>query len=488
MILFDNAGVGASSGETPASFPDMATDAIAFIKALGIGKADILGYSIGGKVAQEIAVQAPDLVRKLILVGTGPRGADTAASKSAEIFSATYDPPEHLWIAAHFLPNRSRPRGRIEVSRTQAPPPGSQPGSQRGLRRRPVRGDRQVEREDRWRVGLSGRHSSSGARGRWQQRPDHSHDQRIHAATAPAERAAHHLSGFQPRAVLPVSGAVPGPRRPVPGCVTRREFVEPVGRACSGPQRRKNDMSQKLEGKTALVTGGSRGIGAAIAKRLAADGAKVAITYTKGADAAAAVVKAIESAGGKAIAIQADAMNPKAVQAAVEKTVNAFGKLDVLVNNAGTAIPKKFEETTLEELDQVINLNIRGVFVTTQAALKQMNDGGRIISIGSCVGERMMTPGLVPYSATKSAIRMFTQGLSREVGDRGITVNNVQPGPIDTDLNPASGDWATPQKAVTALNRYGKAEEVAALVAFVASPEASYITGANLTVDGGTNA
>jgi 3-oxoacyl-[acyl-carrier protein] reductase len=247
-------------------------------------------------------------------------------------------------------------------------------------------------------------------------------------------------------------------------------------------------MSKKLEGKTALVTGASRGIGAAIAKRLAADGAKVAITYARGADSAASVVKAIESAGGKAIAIQADATDPKAVRAAVEKAVSSLGKLDILVNNAGTAIPKKFEETTLGEFDQVINLSIRGVFVTTQAALKQMNNGGRIISIGSCVGERMMTPGLVPYSATKGAIRMFTQGLSREVGDRGITVNNVQPGPIDTDLNPAGGDWAVPQKAVTALNRYGNVEEVAALVAFVASPEASYITGANLTVDGGTNA
>jgi 3-oxoacyl-[acyl-carrier protein] reductase len=247
-------------------------------------------------------------------------------------------------------------------------------------------------------------------------------------------------------------------------------------------------MTKKLEGKTALVTGASRGIGAAIAKRLAADGAKVAITYARGADSAASVIKAIESVGGKAIAIQADATDPKAVQAAIDRAVNSLGKLDILVNNAGTAIPKKFEETTLEEIDQVIDLNIRGVFLTTQAALKQMNDGGRIISIGSCVGERMMTPGLVPYSATKGAIRMFTQGLSREVGDRGITVNNVQPGPIDTDLNPAAGDWAVPQKAVTALNRYGSVQEVAALVAFVASPEASYITGANLTVDGGTNA
>jgi 3-oxoacyl-[acyl-carrier protein] reductase len=244
----------------------------------------------------------------------------------------------------------------------------------------------------------------------------------------------------------------------------------------------------KLIGKVALVTGASRGIGAAIAKRLAADGASVAITYTKGADAAAAVVKAIEGNGGKAIAIQADATDAGAVTAAVEKTVATFGGLDVLVNNAGTAIPKKFEETTLEELDLIIGINIRGVFVTTQAALKHMNDGGRIITIGSCVGERMMTPGLVPYSATKGAVKMFTQGLSREVGSRGITVNNVQPGPIDTDLNPAAGDWAAPQKAATALNRYGSVEEVAALVAFVAGPESSYITGANLTVDGGTNA
>jgi 3-oxoacyl-[acyl-carrier protein] reductase len=244
----------------------------------------------------------------------------------------------------------------------------------------------------------------------------------------------------------------------------------------------------KLGNKVALVTGGSRGIGAAIAKRLATDGASVAITYAKDASAASAVVRAIEGGGGKAIAIQADAADAKAINAAIEKTVATLGRLDVLVNNAGTAIPKLFEETTLEEMDHMIDLNFRGILVATQAALKHMNDGGRIIMIGSCVGERNLTPGLVAYAATKGAVKMFTQGLSREVGGRGITVNNVQPGPIDTDLNPASGDWAAPQKANTALNRYGSVDEVAALVAFVAGPESSYITGANLTVDGGTNA
>lgn len=247
-------------------------------------------------------------------------------------------------------------------------------------------------------------------------------------------------------------------------------------------------MSKKLEGKIALVTGGSRGIGAAIAKRLAADGASVAITYAKDAASADAVVKAIESDGGKAMAIQADAADSNAVKAAVEKTAATFGGIDVLVNNAGTAIPKPFEESTLEEMDLMININLRGILAATQATLKHMKDGGRIIMIGSCVGERLMTPGLVAYGATKGAVKMFTQGLSREVGSRAITVNNVQPGPIDTDLNPAAGDWATPQIANTALGRYGHVDEVAALVAFVASPEAAYITGANLTVDGGTNA
>src|SRR5437660_2820563 len=160
-------------------------------------------------------------------------------------------------------------------------------------------------------------------------------------------------------------------------------------------------MSKKLEGKIALITGGSRGIGAAIAKRLAAEGANVAITYTKGADAAASVVKEIERAGGKAIAIQADATNADAGKAAVEKTVATFGRLDVLVNNAGTAIPKTFEATTLDEMDRVIDINVRGALAATQAALKHMKKGGRIIMTGSAVGKRVSTPGLVAYAATK---------------------------------------------------------------------------------------
>src|SRR6267143_618783 len=250
---------------------------------------------------------------------------------------------------------------------------------------------------------------------------------------------------------------------------------------------RRSNMSN-LTSKVALVTGGSRGIGAAIAKRLAADGATVAITYAKDASAASAVVKAIERDGGKAIAIQADAADVVAVKGAVEKTVATFGRLDVLVNNAGTAIPKPFEEATLEEMDRVIDINVRGTLATTQAALKHLKDGGRIIMIGSAVGERVAAPGLVPYAGTKGAVKMFTQALAREIGSRGITVNNVQPGPIDTELNPAAGGWAVPQKAATALNRYGHVDEIAAMVAFVAGPEASYVTGANLTVDGGMNA
>src|SRR6266403_217593 len=191
----------------------------------------------------------------------------------------------------------------------------------------------------------------------------------------------------------------------------------------------RSSAMNKLTNKVALVTGGSRGIGAAIAKRLAEDGASVAITYAKDASAASAVVEAIELDGGKAIAIQADAADVEAVKGAVEKTVATFGRLDVLVNNAGTAIPKTFEETTLDEIDRVIDINVRGTLVATQAALKHMKPGGRIIMIGSSVGERVLVPGLVAYSATKGAEKIFVQELYREDESRGSTVHNLQPGP-----------------------------------------------------------
>src|SRR5438128_6244197 len=244
-------------------------------------------------------------------------------------------------------------------------------------------------------------------------------------------------------------------------------------------------MNRKLEGKIALITGGSRGIGAAIAKRLASDGAKVAITYTKGADAAALVVKEIERDGGKAIAIQADATDADAGNAAVEKTVATFGRLDVLVNNAGTAIPKTFEETTVEEMDRVLDINVRGVFLATQAALKHMKSGSRVIMIGSSLGERVLVPVLAAYSATKGAVKIFAQSLSRELGSRNITVNNVQPGPIDTELNPAASERAVPQKAATALDRFGHVDEIGAMVAFVAGPDSSHMPRPNLPLDVG---
>lgn len=247
-------------------------------------------------------------------------------------------------------------------------------------------------------------------------------------------------------------------------------------------------MDSTLTNKVALVTGGARGIGAAIVKRLAKEGAHVAFTYARDEVAATALVRDVEGAGGKAFALQADAADPRATQTAVARVVEKLGRIDILVNNAGTAIPKPFIETSLEDMNRVVDINLLGVMTTTQAALAHMANGGRIVNIGSCVGERVLTPGLTAYAATKAAVRLFTQGLAREVGSRGITVNDVQPGPIDTDLNPASGEWAKPQLAVTALGRYGTPAEVAALVAFVVGPEAGFITGANLTIDGGTNA
>ena len=240
-----------------------------------------------------------------------------------------------------------------------------------------------------------------------------------------------------------------------------------------------------LTGKRALVTGGSRGIGAQIVRRLAADGAAVAFTYGSSAAAADALVAEVTAAGGRAVAIQADGADPAETAAAVEQAVADLGGLDVLVNNAGTAYIAPIEEFPAEEFDRLVALNVGGVFWTTRTAVPHLADGARIINIGSINADRIPGPGMSVYGLTKGAVAAFTRGLARELGPRGITVNNVQPGPIDTDMNPSEGDFAESLKQVMALGRYGHTNDVAAIVSFLAGPEAGYVTGANWNVDGG---
>jgi 3-oxoacyl-[acyl-carrier protein] reductase len=243
-----------------------------------------------------------------------------------------------------------------------------------------------------------------------------------------------------------------------------------------------------LNGKAALVTGGGRGIGAGIAKRLARDGADVAVTYVRGAEAAQDVVRAIEAMGRRGLAVQADAADPAAVTAAVDQVASAFGRLDILVNNAGTFIPGGIGEVTIEMYDQTFGTNVRGLFAATVAAARRMGEGGRIINIGSINADRMPFPGGAVYAASKAAVHGLTRGFARDLGPRGITINTVQPGPVDTDLNPDNSEFAVMLKAQMAVPRYAHADEVAAMVAYLAGPETAMVTGSTLTIDGGFGA
>lgn len=245
------------------------------------------------------------------------------------------------------------------------------------------------------------------------------------------------------------------------------------------------NTSTRLNGKVALVTGGSRGIGAAIAKRLASDGAAVAITYASSADAAQQVVNEIRQHGGKAIAIKADSANVSAIKNSVTTTVTELGGLDILVNNAGTFGLGSVEDFAEEEFDRILAINVKGVFIATREALKHIKTGGRIINIGSINADIVPFPGMAIYALSKGAIATFTRGLARDLGPRGITANNIQPGPVDTDMNPASSDFADSIRGIMALPRYGKSEEIANLTAFLASDEAAYVTGASWNIDGG---
>ena len=243
-----------------------------------------------------------------------------------------------------------------------------------------------------------------------------------------------------------------------------------------------------LTGKRALVTGASRGIGAAIAKALAAEGADVAITYEKSAESAAGVVSAIKAKGRRAVAIQADSANVAAVQVSVDKTVAELGGLDILVNNAGILRLGELRDMSLADIDALLNVNVRAPIVASKAALAHLGKGGRIITIGSYFADRVPTPILSVYATTKSALSAFTKALARELGPKEITANLVQPGSIDTDMNPTNGPYAETLKQFMALGRYGAPGDIADAVAFLASVKAQYITGSTLTVDGGANA
>jgi len=240
--------------------------------------------------------------------------------------------------------------------------------------------------------------------------------------------------------------------------------------------------------RAALVTGGSRGIGAAIALRLATDGYDVAISYASNEKAAADIVSKIEAKGRKAVAIKANGGTAEGNRAVVTKAVETFGRLDALVCNAGIYPYGPIDQMTVEQIDQVLNLNVRAVMIETMEAVKHLGQGGRLIYIGSAFGARAPFPGISLYSATKAALEGFARGVARDVGPKGITVNVGEPGPIDTDLNPADGEGAALISSFTATNSYGKVADIADFVGFLASPAASYITGASLPVDGGLTA
>ena len=247
-------------------------------------------------------------------------------------------------------------------------------------------------------------------------------------------------------------------------------------------------MNQSLENKVALVTGGSRGIGAAIVRRLAQEGADVAFTYSQSAKSAAALAKEISGYEIKAKAYLADAATPKLLPRLIEKVLKDFGKLDILVNNAGVFLGGKIGEIKTADYERVMRINVDAVFALTNAAVKKMKPGSRIINISSVLGERAAGPDMGVYNASKFAVTGFSRSWAKDLGEKGILVNAVQPGPIDTELNPESGESAEYQKARTALGRFGRPEEIAGAVAFLAGPDATYITGATLNVDGGWNA
>ncbi|MBS1692919.1 MAG: 3-oxoacyl-ACP reductase FabG [Actinobacteria bacterium] len=245
------------------------------------------------------------------------------------------------------------------------------------------------------------------------------------------------------------------------------------------------DSAPPLAGRRALVTGGSRGIGAEIVRRLAAEGAAVAFTYHSSPEQAEALAATLTAAGGTVVAIRADSGDADAIGAAVDDAAGRLGGLDTLVNNAGVAHIADVDTYPLDEFDRMLAINVRGVFAAIQRALPHLGAGGRVITIGSVNADRVPVAGLAAYAMTKAAVAGLTRGLARELGPRGITVNNIQPGPVNTDMNPEAGEFADVMRGLTAVGRYGQPRDIADAVAYLARPETGYITGVNWNVDGG---
>lgn len=244
-------------------------------------------------------------------------------------------------------------------------------------------------------------------------------------------------------------------------------------------------MEREQDGKVALVLGGSRGIGAAVVERLAKDGAQVAFTYAASADLAQALGAKIEAEGGTALALRADSGDTAQIKAAIDQTLARFGRLDILVVNAGILAMGPIDQFALEDFDRMVAVNVRGVFAALHYAAPHLSDGGRIVTIGSNVAVRVGFAGGSVYAMTKAAVATLVKGAALDLAPRAITVNNVQPGPTATDMTDGLADLVLP---MLPLGRMGETREVAGLVAYLVREEAGFVTGASLTIDGGYSA